>query len=256
MPTTTKVLAQALGSWLQYEYALGRGGLFNERYISTPISQVLSYRFKCGVSAEHPHPTLGPVRGGRGAKPSVDFAVIEHYPKVRALVESKWLNDAGVKVEAIIWDLIRLEMVAHAENAEAYFVLAGKRDRMTEVFEAARYQWQNARLVEGLLFDRVDRASVAVEKLTGKYLQKLRPYFEKYATGSFPSDIFLKQPYSYPYSVTAAVSDTDAGQPKYQVWVWEIERNEGGRRFQPCDAFSLSSNEAHCVGDMRRFLAA
>lgn len=235
VPTTTKILAQALGSWLHYEYALGRGGLFNERYISAPISQVLAYRFNCGVSAEHPHPTLSTMHEGPGAKPSVDFAAIEKYPKVRALVESKWLNDAGVKVEAIVWDLIRLEMVADAEDAEAYFVLAGKRDRMTQIFEAAPYRWQNGKQTESQLFDRIHRTSVEVEKLGEKYSEKLRPFFMKYPNGSFPSKVSLKQPYSYPYGVPAPAADNDAGQPKYQVWVWEVQRNEGGGRFRPCD---------------------
>lgn len=246
MPTTKKILAQALGSWLQYEYSLGRGGLFNERYISTPISQVLAYRFKCGVSAEHPHPTLSVAKDGPGAKPCVDFAAIEKFPKVRALVESKWLNDAGVRAEALVWDLIRLEMVAHAENAEAFFVLAGKRERMREVFEGVRYYWQNAKGAEGPIFDRIHRTSVAINKIDGKYTAKLHPYFQKYPTGSFPSEIHLSQPYSYPYGKTTLDMNDEArqpksktsepknggGEPKYQVWVWEV-KSEGVRRFQP-----------------------
>ncbi|MGV1794165.1 hypothetical protein [Rhizobium sp. A37_96] len=237
MPTTTKVLAQALGSWLQFEYALGRRGLFNERYMSGAISQVLSYRFKCGISAEHRHPTLSAMVAGRpGAKPAVDFAAIETFPNVKALVESKWLNKSGVTVQSIVWDLIRLEMVAHAENAEAYFILAGRRDRMKKVFESVRYHWSDASAVPGSLLARSGRIKVPIKDLSPTCRDKLWPWFEKYSTGSFPNQIHLKQPYSYPFNGADLASDE--GAPRYQVWVWEIDRKPAAAaRFRPCDLF-------------------
>ena len=42
------ILAQAVGAWLQYEFACARSTLFNEPYMSVPIAHALYSIFKAG----------------------------------------------------------------------------------------------------------------------------------------------------------------------------------------------------------------
>jgi hypothetical protein len=39
-----RLLADGVGSWLQYEHACGHSGLFSEKYLAQPIGHILSGR--------------------------------------------------------------------------------------------------------------------------------------------------------------------------------------------------------------------
>jgi hypothetical protein len=54
------ILAQAVGAWLQYEFACSRANLFNERYLSVAIADALYAMHKDEVRSEYLHPVLAP----------------------------------------------------------------------------------------------------------------------------------------------------------------------------------------------------
>ncbi|MGR9244052.1 hypothetical protein ACU8OH_35660 (plasmid) [Rhizobium leguminosarum] len=240
MLKTRKVLAQAVGSWLQYEFALGRGGLFSERYLSVPISQALAYKYKCGVEAEHAHKGL---KEETGSHLRVDFAVIKDAPKVLAVVESKWANHHVPSLADIIWDIVRLEIVAEADDAEAFFVLAGDRSVLERIFD---YKWGGENEI-GSLLRKYRGSSIQIEHAAPLFRDALRQRFLDYPDASFPSRILLHPPYAYPEypneieSVTGEQETPTFASPKYQVWVWEIDRSEENRkRFTPSDHMGYS----------------
>jgi hypothetical protein len=132
----TRILNEAVGSWLHFEFSCDRSGLFNEKYLSYPIGQVLSARFGDRVHAEFTHPVLAGLMKGPGRRPQVDFAYCEKWPTPTIVVETKWIGKTKVNVEDIIWDLIRLEMIAHNSGATCIFVLGGKRKDLDTLFES------------------------------------------------------------------------------------------------------------------------
>jgi hypothetical protein len=133
---TRRRLAEGIGSWLQFEFNCGRGHLFAEKYLAFPIGQVLSSIYGHSVYAEVDHPVLKEATSGPGKRPKLDFAVIKD-DKISLAVELKWAGPTPLKVSDIIWDLIRLELVAHYHGAKAIFVLAGQRRRLRELFDSA-----------------------------------------------------------------------------------------------------------------------
>ncbi|MBD9375565.1 hypothetical protein IB238_23425 [Rhizobium sp. ARZ01] len=224
MLSTTKLIAQAVGSFLHYEYALGRGGMFSERYLTTPVSQALQYKYKCGVTAEHKHPSL---KGAGGSYPRVDFAAVTGFPKALAVVETKWTNHANISRQAILWDLLRLELVARADNAEAFFVLAGERSMITKI---STYKWSDGQRAASFLpFGKAGKIQVkgAVHVL-GESLQRR---FDEYPEVEFPCSLHLKSPYAYPQQVN---EDQKSSSAKYQVFVWQLNMDLSSReRFVP-----------------------
>ena len=119
-------LTVGIGSWLQFEYHCHRSELFSEKYLSVPIGQLLNAYYGPHVYAEIRHPVLAPLAKGRGRRPEVDFAVLNPFPKFLIAIESKWASEQTT-ADSILWDLIRLELIAHASNAQAFFILAGKK---------------------------------------------------------------------------------------------------------------------------------
>jgi len=102
--------------------------------MSFPIGQVLSARLGDRVHAEFTHPILSKMMRGRGRRPQIDFAYCEEWPTPTIAIETKWIGKTKVSVEDIIWDLIRLEMIAHESKAECIFVLGGKRSDLDSLF--------------------------------------------------------------------------------------------------------------------------
>jgi len=129
-----RLLTQGAGAWLQFEHACDRGGLFSEKYLAHPIGQILSARSGNRAIAEYKHPVLAPLAKGAGHRPEVDFVVCEPYPRVSIAVESKWIGRTKPSLQSILWDMIRLELLAHQEKARCFFVLGGKRADLDKYF--------------------------------------------------------------------------------------------------------------------------
>lgn len=134
-----RILCEGVGSWLHFEYSCDRSGLFNEKYLSFPIGQILSSRFPNRVLSEFDHPILAPIMSGPGRRPQVDFVYCEPYPTIRMAVETKWIGKTKVTVEDVLWDLIRLEMIAAEHNAECIFILGGQRGKLESFFRTQKF---------------------------------------------------------------------------------------------------------------------
>jgi len=121
-----KLLTQGVGAWLHFENACGRSELFSERYMASPIGQILYARSGNRAHAEVKHPVLEKLAKGPGRRPEIDFVVYDRHHKVSIAVESKWIGSTTPSIKSILWDLIRLEMVAHHEKSRSFFVLGGQ----------------------------------------------------------------------------------------------------------------------------------
>lgn len=118
-------IASGLNAWLTFEQMCKRAPLFSESYLAFPIGQLLSARYGAALISEHPHPLLAPLKVGRGDKPRLDFAILREDKTVELAIETKWLSSSRTLRRDIIRDIVRLELVVHADKAEAWLVVAG-----------------------------------------------------------------------------------------------------------------------------------
>jgi hypothetical protein len=227
-----KLLSQGVGSWLQFEHACGRSGLFSEKYLCHPIGQVLSARATDRTLAEYQHPVLAPLAKGPGRKPTLDFVVCKNYPKVSIAVESKWIGKTEIDVESILWDLIRLELVAHNDNARCFFVLGGTRAKLDALFatepfcEATPSPNQNAVL-------RHDTNALHNTRLVPTSRVRtpmLKTLLAKYQSFPFPHAIGTRRTAPFP---------ADQAPKSFQVYTWEVSAIPGRNEFFPVNSFQL-----------------
>jgi hypothetical protein len=221
------LLSQATGAWLQYEFACGRSPLFNERYMSVPISNALVGIYKHEVHSEYLHPVLAAAKTGPGRRPEVDFAVISQYPHVDCVLESKWIGDNGLTAEEVLWDVLRLELIAHSANVPAFFLLAGRRKYLEHFFQSRAFRGTSGK--------------------PGKYrsLLRLRPRHQRPIQISSPSidrrNLFMKlltpyQEVSFPYCLTTSFGYSypeECPMYQYQAYVWHVFSPLGTARFFP-----------------------
>jgi hypothetical protein len=134
-----RIISSGLGGWLQFEFACGRSSLFDERYLSAAIAQILGGTRGGRILSEFEHPILHSYMTGPGRRPAIDFVYCEDYPRITIAVEAKWASSSHATVENIIWDLLRLEQVAHHHGATSLFVLAGKRADLRRLFLSEKF---------------------------------------------------------------------------------------------------------------------
>jgi hypothetical protein len=207
-------LAEGIGSWLRFEFQCGHGHLFEEKYLSYPIGQILSSLFGHKVHAEYDHPVLAPRMIGRGRRPKLDFVVLEDH-QIKLALELKWAGTTTLKVSDVIWDLIRLELVAHQSKAAAIFVLAGQRRNLQNFFES-----------DAFLAPREGRSPRPILK-TGEYsslgmqlasppeqrLKVIKDLLVDNQDIEMPTRIVSGKPYVYP---------PECALGEFQAFVWEI----------------------------------
>ncbi|MEL6732147.1 MAG: hypothetical protein AAFP83_13545 [Bacteroidota bacterium] len=118
-----KKVCEGVSGWLLFEFSCFRGLLFNEKYLSYPIGQILNSATQYKTHSEVNHPFSN---GGKGRPLQVDFVLKEGEENGKLAFESKWVGDSMISLGSLIWDLIRLQNL-HSQytGLRCYFVLAG-----------------------------------------------------------------------------------------------------------------------------------
>jgi hypothetical protein len=216
-----KVLAHGVGSWVQFEQACSRSSLFEEKYLIHPIGQILGARTGARVLTEYNHPILAPLMHGAGRRPAIDFAIRDPKPKISVAVESKWIGRTKVSVESILWDLIRLELIAHYEKAKCYFVLGGKRRDLEALFNVSTFSdSETVRYPKPLLWHEHNALHrVSLVPTVRVRIPMLKRLFKDYQDLEFPQ--FLVTQRSAPFPATQIANG-------FQVYVWQVM--SAGRR--------------------------
>jgi len=221
-----RLLARGIGGWLQFERACSRSDLFGEKYLAHPIGQILSARSGNRARAEFKHPILAALASGPGRRPEVDFVVCEKYPSVSLAVESKWIGQSKPSVQSVLWDLIRLELLAHHEGARCFFVLGGKRSSLESyfaqlAFSDAKTKPQARPLLRHDSNVRHRTFLVPVDSVRVKILKAL---FTPYQNQEFAHRFYSRRTRPFPDPAPAN---------GFQVYVWEISAAADRAVFKP-----------------------
>lgn len=222
---TAKRLAMAVGASLQYEFACERSSLFNERSLVTPISNVLKTVYKHDVHTEFLHPVLAPLKSGPGRRPEIDFAVVQNYPEIICAVESKWVGAQGIKMEHVLWDILRLELVAHTAKADAYFVLAGRRKHLNMFLTSKAFigKVRSKGKVRTILKMR-PQPKIGITNPLPERTSLFQKVLVEYQDLSFPSALATSLAQVYPETCPNF---------QYQAYVWRVLAPASTPRFYP-----------------------
>lgn len=222
-------LAEGVGGWLQYEYQCNRSGVFSEKYLSVPVAGILSSLYGRKVFAEVKHPILAPAVSGPGRRPEIDFAVLDPHPEMKVAIESKWVGKGSISVESIIWDVIRLEMIAHYCGARCFFLLGGKRRSLDALFRSTSFTGPDKtkrRTQRPVL--RTDRNIICTLGIDSTFECRraiIKRLMKSHQQTRIPCRVISVRTNPFP---------NPCQSNQYQVYVWEIlTRQKNRREFLP-----------------------
>lgn len=221
----SRKIAEGVAGWLMYEFHSFRGQLFSEKYLTTPIGNILSGIYKERVVAEVNHPILNANKTWQGRPPQIDFCILKEDKTIDIAVESKWLGNSQVGVGDIIWDLIRLVLLAHNLKVKCFFVLAGKRKNLQTLFNSDRFleHRTDKRTRPVLRLFRVRKAAIRIDNPPIERMKLIKSRILQYPNISMPSSIPSGYPEIYPIKGKNA---------DFQVYVWEISSFKNKPRFR------------------------
>ena len=156
-------------------------------------------------------------------------------------MESKWIGNTKPSVESVLWDLIRLEMIAHSEGAECVFVLGGQRDALNAFFNSDKfYGARKPHQFRPLLrIDSDDVHSFPLVPTIPHRVEMLRRLFADYQDIAFPHKIATRRSAPFPQV---------GGLKQYQVYAWKVSSPERREEFYPkkfqalCQICNLAPN--------------
>ncbi|MDH4474108.1 MAG: hypothetical protein QE487_15985 [Fluviicola sp.] len=126
-------LSEGVSGWLLFEFNCFRGYLFNEKYLSYPVGQILNSITEYKTLTEINHPCGN---AGQGRPLQIDFVLTDNQPSWKFAFESKWIGNTMISLGSIIWDLIRLQNLdAHHQGIRSYFILAGFDKKINILFQ-------------------------------------------------------------------------------------------------------------------------
>lgn len=181
-------LAEAIESWLHFEYCCFRAGLFSESSLKSAVGQVLSSlpieEKGARVHADYPHIALNPNKK-RGRKNEVDFALIldakgNEEKNADVVVEVKWANSSHCTPDNILKDFLRLAMIkSHSPKTKCVFILAGPLRNITKKINMMPFK-SDGKINNGIGTTTSERRlkmtnNPALEKMN--YAQLLPDYF-------------------------------------------------------------------------------
>jgi len=116
-------ISEGVSGWLLFEFNCFRGYLFNEKYLSYPISQILNSITEYKTQTEINHPCSN---NGQGRPLQIDFVLNDFHDNWKYAFESKWIGNSMISLEAMLWDLVRLQnLFCYHPEIKCYFILAG-----------------------------------------------------------------------------------------------------------------------------------
>lgn len=224
-----KLLARGIAGWLQFEHSCHRASIFSEKYLCTPIAQILNTKYGANVHAEVKHPLLGDATPGRGRKPEIDFVVYNDKREIIVAIESKWIGADVSKqtVEKIIWDLIRLAMIGNTDSIKCYFILAGRKKHLNRLFSNKHFNGEKdkkGRTRPILKVRASDHMDVRIDSPKEDRIELLKPIFKLCQDIDLPIRLGTGRTEFYP---------KDAFNYDYQAWVWEVMPNRQKIVFRP-----------------------
>lgn len=233
-----KLITTGVGSWLSYESACNRSGLFSEKYLTSPIGQILAGRTGNRAVAEWRHPVFAPLTSGAGRRPEIDFVVHDASNNVVLALESKWAGKTLPSTSSIMWDLIRLELVAHATGARCIFVLGGTRQKLERVFSEALFAdlSGNPHRRAILRSDNNVLHALPLVPTVRSRIPTLKKLFSRYQQFHFPEKIVTRRTAPFP---------PDPKPRHYQVYAWEVRPATNRREFCPGNSrhYRVTSND-------------
>lgn len=224
----TRRLTDGVGAWLHFEFCCQRSGLFSERYLSAAVGQLLNATYGGGVHAEFLHPVLAPLMTGSGKRPTLDFVYCATYPTITVAVETKWAGSSHTTAETIIWDLIRLELVAHHYGAQCVFVLAGQRRKLDSLFDTIAFSGPKHTGGVTPILRTTNNGRTTLSLLPNHHyrIPLLRRIFSSAQQTSIPHRIVTRRARPFPAECT---------NNEYQVYAWEICSEAIRQQFLPAD---------------------
>ncbi|OYU54414.1 MAG: hypothetical protein CFE25_13955 [Chitinophagaceae bacterium BSSC1] len=187
-------LAEGISSWLLFEFHCKRGDLFSEKYLTVPVGQILTVLFPGQIKSEINHPHLSGKSKGR--PPQLDFVVVNE-KKWEVIVETKWIGKTKLKITQIIWDLMRLEVIARKDNAICYFILSGFNKKIEDLLENTHFNSTSPKNPNITSFKGI-KISINLTKLPQTIKDGLNQKMKKYPNCEFSDIISCDLPHSYP----------------------------------------------------------
>jgi hypothetical protein len=213
-------LSEGTASWLLFEFHCQRGDIFSEKYLATPVGQILSSRYDGRIKAEENHPILAQA-GADGRPPQVDFVVTKADGSYAVVVESKWTGRSSISISQLIWDLVRLELIAFQSDAECYFVLGGFRKKIQPLLAQTHF---GLHPVHPVTKKQKTNISIRLDQLPDAISNSLHKRMLKYPTVRFPNIITCDFPHHYP---------PEGNNMTFQVFTWRVRPNKRARRAVP-----------------------
>lgn len=213
---------------MHFEFACNRSGLFNEHYLSLAVGQILSATFGDRVHCEFDHPILAPIMAGRGRRPALDFVYCDPYPTIKVAVETKWAGSSHTTAASIIWDLIRLELVAHHHGAECIFLLAGQRSDLARLFRSKEFFGPAHTPGRRSLLNTNSNGQSRLSLLPDKHyrIPLLRTVFEARQDVPIPHAVDTRRAQPFP---------ADCPNNYFQVFAWHVTSTPHRQEFTPAD---------------------
>ena len=209
-------LATGVASWLSFEYSCNRGNLFCEQYLSQAIAQILSSQYGGRVVAEHDHPILHKQFEGRGKRPKIDFCVLDNGDELTLALEAKWVGNTMPKIEDIVWDLIRLEMLAAEYKCEAFFLLAGRNREIQKLFNSKAFLEKRSNGKSSPILKNGERKSGGIRLDVPPSTNRIKMFnkvLSKYPEIEMPTKLS---------SGGATFFPKECRNIDYQVYVWKV----------------------------------
>lgn len=190
-------ISEGISGWLLFEFNCFRGYLFNEKYLSYPIGQILNSITEFKTLTEINHPCSN---DGQGRPLQVDFVLTNDDNDWKYAFESKWIGNSTISIADMIWDLIRLQnLFNHHPETKCYFILSGfdkKINLLLETFDICNVE--DSEKNNELTSVNQTYLKFNLSKLDDTAKSTINEKIEKYQKFNLYSKIFCKPAHSFP----------------------------------------------------------
>lgn len=190
-------ISEGVSGWLLFEFHCFRGYIFNEKYLSYPVSQILNSLTEFKTLTEINHP-LGNNSVGRPLQ--VDFVLTDKSSNWKFAFETKWVGNTEISVGSMVWDLIRLQnLFSEHKEIECYFILSGFDKKINSLLDTFDIVYdKNSTKANSLTSINQTYMKFDLTKLDGSSKTYINKQILKYPNFTLFSRIHCRPAHSFP----------------------------------------------------------
>jgi len=155
--------------------------------------------------------------------------VVNEKKEIQLAIETKWCGDTLPTASSVVWDLIRLELLAAAYGTQCFFLLAGQHKQTHKFFQSVAFNEKKGRAI---LSRRKEQYRLKLNEPKQDRVKNFKDAIRSSGNTLIPCSVMTQCVGPYPKNLEGM---------GFEVYIWYVQPSDKRDTFDPTKHYLYQS---------------